>query len=66
MIKSFEVGKCYEHITGRRIYICGWLITRAWGKTLVREDAGGNLIPIGDTEEATVNWSEITEKTFQG
>lgn len=65
MIRSFEIGKCYEHTTGKRIYICGWLVTHAWGKAMVGEDARGSLIPIGDTEEATVNWSEITEKAFQ-
>lgn len=64
MVKVFEIGKCYENTTGRRMHICGQLATFFWEKTLIAEDNRGTLLPIGDTEDAAVNWFEIPKEVF--
>lgn len=49
---GFELGKCYEHPSGKQIYVCGEANTLAFGKTLIVE--------IGNTNgEDSFNWQPI-------
>ena len=54
----FEVGKTYKHITGKRMTIIGRLKTHIYGECLIGEYDTGELVPVGETEENTINWYE--------
>ena len=57
----FEVGKVYKHPGGCIIRIIGGLQTTMWGGCLIAEEAGSShLKPIGQDEQAAVNWTETT------
>ena len=49
---GFKLGKCYEHPTGRQIYVCGEANTLVFGETLVVE--------VGNTEgKGSFSWQPI-------
>lgn len=56
----FEVGKTYQHSTGKRMTIIGRLHTKTYGECLIGEDDIGVLQPVGEKEENAVNWREYT------
>ena len=54
---KFELGKCYEHATGKRIFIVAEAVTTMYGRTLLAEQCDApDFIPIGF--ETTDNWQE--------
>lgn len=58
----FEVGKHYEHSTGKKMHILGKVNSDMYySPCLVAEDLEGNFIPVGTDEENAVNWNEIDE-----
>lgn len=58
----FEVGKYYEHSTGKKMHILGEVNSDIYySPGLVAEDLEGNFIPVGIGEEYVVNWNEISE-----
>jgi hypothetical protein len=54
----FEVGKTYQHSTGKRMTIIGRLKTHTYGECLIGEYDNGELIPVGELEENAINWHE--------
>lgn len=62
---KFEVGKYYRHTTGQKLHVLGELETTMWGKTLIGEsDWRSELIPVGQTDDNAVNWSEIDREEW--
>ena len=58
---KFEVGKVYKHTSGQIMHIIGGLQTTLYGGSLVAECSGSaNLKPVGQDENAAVNWAEST------
>lgn len=57
----FELGKTYEFTDGKLMKIVGVVDSVAYGKCLIGETDHCDFIPVGDTEEYTINWKE-TEK----
>lgn len=55
---KFEVGKTYQHSTGKRMTIIGRLKTHIYGECLIGERDTGELVPVGELEENAVNWHE--------
>ena len=54
----FEVGKTYQHSTGKRMTIIGRLKTHIYGECLIGELDTGELVPVGEQEDNTINWAE--------
>lgn len=61
---KFELGKCYQHATGSKLYICGLADTYYYGRGLIGEDERGELSIVGDYEENAINYHEITREQF--
>lgn len=55
----FEIGKTYQHSTGKKMTIIGKLTTHIWGEALIGETDNGELLPVGEKEENTMGWEEI-------
>jgi hypothetical protein len=55
----FEIGKSYQHNTGKRMTIIGRLKTYLWGECLIGETDHAELVPVGEKEDNCVNWVEI-------
>lgn len=55
---KFEVGKTYQHSTGKRMTIIGRLKTHTYGECLIGECDTGELIPVGESEDNAVYWHE--------
>ena len=72
---GFKLGKCYEHPSGRQIYVCGEVNTLVFGETLMVEvgDVKGkdsfDWQPIDlfdyDYGSGEFNWFEISIDKFQ-
>ena len=61
----FEVGKCYEHISGRRMHVVAEVELDLYvSPCLIAETDNGEIIPIGETEEYAVNYFEITREEW--
>lgn len=62
----FEIGKAYEHSSGKQIYICGKINTIGFGKCYMAE-VGGSLEfrPVGIGESYTDNYFEIPVEKFK-
>lgn len=58
----FEVGKTYQHSTGKKMTIIGKLETHIWGECLIGETSDGELVPVGESEENAVNWVEVKKQ----
>lgn len=54
----FEVGKTYQHSTGKIMTIIGRLKSHIYGECLIGERDTGELIPVGESEDNAVNWHE--------
>lgn len=55
----FEVGKCYRHIgTGNKIKVVCEADTYYFGHCLIAETDDAEFIPVGRTEDYTMNWEE--------
>ena len=54
----FEVGKTYQHSTGKIMTIIGRLKTHTYGECLIGERDTGELIPVGESEDNAVNLHE--------
>jgi len=63
-LNGFEIGKCYEHTTGYQLFVCGFVDSALYGKTLIAENSKGQFEPVGDREEHIVNFKEISKKKF--
>ena len=62
---AFELGKCYQHTSGRQIHICGIALPMAFNTCFVGEEPGGGLTPFGmDQAGATTGWREISKQQF--
>ena len=61
----FEVGKCYEHATGQKMRIIGEMDTYFYGHCLIGETDKATYIPVGHTEEHSVNWKECGDFAFK-
>lgn len=57
----FEIGKCYQHTTGLKVKVWGRVTTYMWGETLLGETNDGQLQPLSDKNDASVNWKEIPD-----
>jgi hypothetical protein len=55
----FEIGKTYQHTTGKKMTIIGRLKTHAWGECLIGETDMADLVPVGEQEDNAVNWKEV-------
>lgn len=60
----FELGKCYVHETGDRLFICGLADPFSYGKGFIAENNKGEFSRVGDLVENTIGWKEITKKEF--
>ena len=61
----FEVGKCYEHNSGERIHVVAEMELDIYvSPCLIAETDKGSIIPIGKTDEYTVNFREITREEW--
>lgn len=58
----FEVGKTYQHTSGKRMTIIGRLKTNTYGVCLIGEDDAGELHQVGENEENAINWHEVKEE----
>jgi hypothetical protein len=58
---KFEIGKCYEHATGKKMKIIGCVYSMIYDICLIGETLTREFLPIGQDEEATVNWRLIDE-----
>lgn len=58
---KFEIGKTYQHTTGKRMTIIGRLKTHTYGECLIGEDDAGELLPVG--EDHSDNWQEVEDET---
>ena len=58
----FEVGKYYEHTTGRQLHVICEVETAMRGKGLLAEQygVGEELIILGTSPDNAVNWKEIS------
>jgi len=57
---KFQIGKYYQHGTGRVISIIGTANTFFHGSCLLAEEEGGGLTPVGVDEDAAQNWHEVS------
>ena len=60
---TFEVGKTYQHSTGKKMTIIGKLETHIWGECFIGETSDGELVPVGESEENAINWVEVKKQT---
>ena len=62
-VKRFEVGKFYEHATGKQISIVCKAKTTMYGDTLLAEQSDcSDFMPVGfETDDI---WNEITEEVW--
>lgn len=61
----FEVGKCYEHNTGKRIHIVAEAeLDIYFSPCLIAETDSGSIISVGKSEENAVNYHEITREEW--
>ena len=61
---KFEIGKYYEHTSGKQIHILCETVTEAFGKCLMCESSGGIIYPVGLTEEYSANYKLISRERF--
>ena len=57
----FEVGKCYEHTTGKKMRIIGEMNTYFYGNALIGETDLCEYVPVGTKEANAVNWKECED-----
>lgn len=57
----FEVGKCYEHTTGKKMRIISEVDTYFYGHGLLAETNTGQYEIVGMKEEHTINWKECDD-----
>lgn len=62
---KFELGKYYQHSTGKKLYICGLGETFYHGSCFIGENEKGELSPTGKSEENAINYIEITKEEFE-
>ena len=61
----FEVGKFYEHTTGKQLAIICEAETTLYGKCLLAEQSDSfEFSAVGKSEDATDNWHEITKEEW--
>lgn len=61
----FEIGKYYEHTTGRQLAILGELETTMFGKCLIAEQNDGpNFISVGRDSTSADNYHEISKEKW--
>jgi hypothetical protein len=60
----FELGKVYEHRTGKLMRVAAHVVTVGHGDTLVAEDTSGSLIPVGDDSDSAMNYREVPESRW--
>lgn len=65
-LNKFELGKCYEHSSGKQIYICGIVDTILYATCFVAEQNDScELAPIAmNSKDATANWKKLSKKKF--
>lgn len=57
----FEIGKTYKHTTGKKMTIIGRLKTHVYGECLIGELDTGELVPVGEQEDNSINWIQSEE-----
>lgn len=57
---KFQIGKYYQHGSGRVISIIGQANTFFHGACLIAEEEVGRLIPVGTDEDAAQHWREVS------
>ena len=57
---KFQIGKYYQHGTGRVISIIGTAHTFFHGSCLLAEEDTGTLVPVGSDEESAQNWHQVS------
>lgn len=58
----FEIGKTYQHTSGKKMTIVGSAHTKAYGWCLIGEENDGYLKPIGTGDDGYAqNWEEVNE-----
>ena len=62
----FEVGKCYEHESGMKMRIIGEMNTYYYGHCLIGETDRETYMPVGQTKDNTVNWTECKDFAEEG
>ena len=67
-LEKFELGKCYRHISGRAIHICGIAQTSTWGIVFIAKSNDClNLTPVPmNDSDATDGWFEVPKSDFLG
>lgn len=57
----FEIGKCYQHTSGKKMRIIAEIETHFYGRCLLGETDGGDLVPVGEGESHFENWQECED-----
>lgn len=57
----FELGRTYKHATGKKMRIIAEIDTYFYGHCLLGETDSADYVPVGMTEEHTVNWEECLD-----
>lgn len=58
---KFEIGKCYQHATGKKMRIIAEIETCFYGHCLLGETDDGYLKPVGKGESHFENWQECED-----
>ena len=61
---KFEIGKYYQHTSGKKIHILCEQATTFFGKALLAEDNKGEFLAVGKDKEHAINWKEIQKVNF--
>ncbi len=63
-LEKFELGKCYEHSSGRQMHICGIMDTIGYGTSFCAEEQREFSPVTMNDKDSTVGWREISKETF--
>ena len=61
LILIFDIGKCYEHTTGKKMRIISEIDTYYYGHALLGETDKAEYVPVGIGEDYAVNWKECED-----
>ena len=61
---KFELGKCYEHTTGKQMKIVGVADTTLYGLGFVGETPEGTYSIVGTSKENAINFVEISNEKW--
>ena len=58
---KFQVGKCYQHTTGRKIRMLCEIDTYFYGHCILGETESAGFVPCGMEEENAINYVECED-----